>query len=241
MSQEETVLIPALRTVGNIVTGNDAQTDAVILAGGLTHLGVLLRYHRANIVKEAAWAISNIMAGNTDQIQSVISAGLLPPLIEVLQFVSMFVYMCKNQQSIFVLRRFISNFYKEFYRYIHLFQGDFKARKEVAWAVTNLTTGGTIQHLTKLLEAGALSPFCNLLEAKDSNIILVVLDGLTNILYAAKKIGQVERGCIMIEEAGGLDKIEALQQHENEQVYQKSMAILDGYFSQKVCTFVLYL
>lgn len=87
-SQEETILIPALRTVGNIVTGNDAQTDAVILAGGLTHLGALLRYHRANIVKETAWAISNIMAGNTNQIQSAISAGLLPPLIEILQFVS---------------------------------------------------------------------------------------------------------------------------------------------------------
>lgn len=91
-SQEGTILTPALRTVGNIVTGDDAQTDAIIIAGGLSHLGVLLRYHRANIVKEAAWAISNIMAGNTDQIQSVINAGLLPPLIEVLQIVSIFVH-----------------------------------------------------------------------------------------------------------------------------------------------------
>lgn len=91
-SQEGTILTPALRTVGNIVTGDDAQTDAIIIAGGLSHLGVLLRYHRANIVKEAAWAISNIMAGNTDQIQRVINAGLLPPLIEVLQIVSIFLH-----------------------------------------------------------------------------------------------------------------------------------------------------
>lgn len=87
-SEHGTILTPALRTVGNIVTGDDAQTDAVILAGGLVHLGALLRFHRANIVKEAAWTISNIMAGNTNQIQSAISAGLLPPLIEVLRFVS---------------------------------------------------------------------------------------------------------------------------------------------------------
>lgn len=97
-SQEGTILTPALRTVGNIVTGDDTQTDAVILAGGLTHLGALLRYHRANIVKEAAWATSNIMAGNTDQIQSAINAGLLPPLIEVLQFVSLFMHTHKNQR-----------------------------------------------------------------------------------------------------------------------------------------------
>lgn len=101
-----------------------------------------------------------------------------------------------------------------------------------------MTTGGTIQHLTELVGAGVLPPFCNLLEAKDWDVIIVVLDGLTNILHAAEKIGQVERVAIMIEQAGGLDKIETLQHHPNEQVYQKSMAILDAYFSQKVCTFV---
>jgi len=99
-----------------------------------------------------------------------------------------------------------------------------------------LTTEGTIQHLTQLVGAGVLPPFCNLLEAKDWNVIIVVLDGLTNILHAAEKIGQAERLAIMIEEVGGLDKIEALQHHQNEQVYQKSMAIIDTFFSQRVCT-----
>lgn len=89
-SKEGTVLTPALRAVGNIVTGDDLQTDAVISAGGLPHLGALLRHHRVNIVKEAAWAISNITAGNMDQIQHVINADLVPPLINVLQFVSLF-------------------------------------------------------------------------------------------------------------------------------------------------------
>lgn len=87
-STEVTVLIPALRAVGNIATGNDMQTDAIISAGGLPQFGLLLQHHRINIVKEAAWTISNITAGNMDQIQHVINAGLLPPLIHVLQSVS---------------------------------------------------------------------------------------------------------------------------------------------------------
>lgn len=95
-SSEGTILTPALRTVGNIVTGDDLQTDSVISAGGLPHLGALLRHHRANIVKEAAWAISNIAAGNARQIQCVINANLLPALIEVLHFVSVLCIYAKK-------------------------------------------------------------------------------------------------------------------------------------------------
>lgn len=90
-SQEGTVLTPALRTVGNIVTGDDAQTDSIILAGGLTYLCNLLSHPRKNIVKEAAWAISNITAGNAEQIQHVINAGILPSLVQILQSVSVHV------------------------------------------------------------------------------------------------------------------------------------------------------
>lgn len=87
-SAEVSVLTPALRAVGNIVTGNDIQTDAIIAAGGLQHLAALLQHKKVNIMKEAAWTISNITAGNVDQIQHVINAGLLPPLLQVLKAVS---------------------------------------------------------------------------------------------------------------------------------------------------------
>lgn len=82
------VLTPVLRTIGNIVTGNDFQTDCVINAGGLPNLRNLLSADKDNIVKEAAWSISNITAGNKEQIQAVIDAEILPPLINVLQNVT---------------------------------------------------------------------------------------------------------------------------------------------------------
>ena len=67
-----------------------------------------------------------------------------------------------------------------------------------------------------LCSSGVLKPFCDLLEVNDERTLCVVMDGLVNLLAAAASQGEVERICEMIEEVGGLDKIEDLQQHENE-------------------------
>lgn len=60
---------PALRATGNIVTGDDTQTQQVIDNGALSLLKALFDHTKAQIVKEAAWAVSNIAAGNANQIQ----------------------------------------------------------------------------------------------------------------------------------------------------------------------------
>ena len=42
-----------------------------------------------------------------------------------------------------------------------LVKGDFKAQKEAAWAVTNLTSGGTVQQIVHLCGEVTLDIFCN--------------------------------------------------------------------------------
>lgn len=85
MHKSNNVKTPALRTVGNIVTGDDLQTQVVLHCGVLQQILHLLSNAKRNIRKEACWTISNITAGNAVQVQEVIQANLIPPLIALLR------------------------------------------------------------------------------------------------------------------------------------------------------------
>eukprot|EP01104_Vermistella_antarctica_P017551 TRINITY_DN6235_c0_g1_i1.p1 TRINITY_DN6235_c0_g1~~TRINITY_DN6235_c0_g1_i1.p1 ORF type:complete len:554 (+),score=122.75 TRINITY_DN6235_c0_g1_i1:57-1664(+) len=88
LCSESAVVTPALRTVGNIVTGDDMQTQKIINVSALPALLSLLSNGKVGIVKEACWTISNITAGNQDQIQTVLDANIIPPLIQLLTIAS---------------------------------------------------------------------------------------------------------------------------------------------------------
>jgi len=71
--------------VGNIVTGDDQQTQEILKCNTLPSLLKLLSHAKKAIRKETCWTISNITAGNSSQIQEIISAGLFPHVINQLQ------------------------------------------------------------------------------------------------------------------------------------------------------------
>ncbi|KAL6564141.1 hypothetical protein OROMI_015591 [Orobanche minor] len=195
------VLIPALRTVGNIATGDDVQTQAIIDYRSLPCLfNLLTQNYKKSIKKEACWTISNITAGNRDQIQAVIEAGIISPLVLLLQ------------------------------------NAEFEIKKEAAWVISNATSGGTNDQIRFLVHEGCIKPLCDLLICPDPRIVTVCLEGLQNIL----KVGEAEKNqgntgdvnvfAQMIDDAEGLEKIENLQNHDNNEIYEKAVKILETYW-----------
>lgn len=79
------VVTAALRAVGNIVTGDDIQTQVVINCDALPCIYRLLFSPSETIKKEACWTISNIAAGNRLQIQAIINANIFPILVKIMR------------------------------------------------------------------------------------------------------------------------------------------------------------
>lgn len=114
----------------------------------------------------------------------------------------------------------------------NLSKADFQTQKEAAWAVSNLTIGGSRDQVAALIREGVIPPFCELLSCKDSQVIQVVLDGMNNMLKMAGD--QADQLAHMIEECKGLDKIELLQNHDNIEIYKLAYDIIDQYFTGEV-------
>jgi len=200
---KSTVQVPSLRTIGNIVTGDDRQTQAMLRHNPLPALLGMLSCQKKTLRKETCWTISNITAGTAEQIQQVIDANLVFPLVNILK------------------------------------EDSFDVQKEAAWAISNIASGGTNEHLRFIVSQGAISALCLILKCNEAKLILVILDALRNILKVGEKDandankGGENQFAMMIEEHEGLDTLEELQRHENEEVYEKSVKILQDFFESE--------
>ena len=73
------VQTPALRTLGDIVSGNDMQTQ-IVVDHAIPQLWKILNSPSISLRKETCWVLSNIAAGNIFQIQTLIEQNIFEPL-----------------------------------------------------------------------------------------------------------------------------------------------------------------
>ncbi|KAL8130935.1 hypothetical protein AgCh_007022 [Apium graveolens] len=194
------VLILALTAVGHIASGDDMQKQVVIQHQALVRLLNLLIYVDKIVKIVACGTITNIMIGNNAQIQAVIEAGIIAPLFQLLG------------------------------------NAEFEIKKEAARAISNATCRGTREQIKFLVRQGCIKPLCDILNCSDSRNIMVALKGLNNIL----KVGEAEKNsghtgdvnvyAQLIDEAEGLEKIKNLRSHDENEIYEWAVKLLETYW-----------
>ncbi|KAH7432282.1 hypothetical protein KP509_07G016500 [Ceratopteris richardii] len=206
-SESLSLLTPVLRSVGNLVAGDNSNTDALLdaakdLPGGL--FGCLVRClgseHRT-LQKEAAWTVSNIVAGSLQHKQLVFGSRVVPTLLHLLA------------------------------------TSTFDVRKEAAFALGNLSVMPAgesqlpqpiMEHLSMLVERGCLPGFINLVKSPDLEASRLGLQFLELVLRGLPN-GQ---GSKLVEKEEGLAALEVLEYHDNDDLRSMANELIDKYYGE---------
>lgn len=220
----------------------DASVQMVIEAGATQRLVELLSHQSTAVVTPALRALGSLVTGDDLQTQVVLNCGVLPVLGPLMASAKRSI----TKEACWMLSNITAGNTEQIQAVCDAglipplidcmgMADDFKVLKEAAWAVSNLTSGGTAEQIGYVVELGAIAALCNALglarDKGDPKVIQVALEGLDNILKSRPANGGQNAYTDLVEECGGLNSIEMLQEHEHEEIYQQAHALIEAYFS----------
>jgi HEAT repeat protein len=240
-SSDVEVLTDACWALSYLSDGPNERITAVIQSNVCARLVELLSHTSPLVQTPALRVVGNVVTGDDSQTQVILQSQALPALLKLLSHAKKAIRKetCWAISNITAgnrdqIQEVINN--GLFPPVIHLLQtAEFDIKKEAAWALSNATSGGSPQQIEYLVQCNCIKPMLDLLNVSDTKIIGVALEAMENLLKHGKA-RQSEQGlsenpfCQLIEQADGLQKIEALQEDPNEEVYQKAVQILEHYF-----------
>jgi len=232
------VVSDACWALSYVTDGPNDKIQAVLDQGVVPKMVNILGRDDSALLPPCLRTLGNIVTGTDHQTQSVIDSGGLTKLEPLLKHSRVNIqkeaaWMASNiaagtQYQIQGLLNL--NLVSALLQILK--KSEFKAQKEAAWAITNIVTGGSLDQVAAVANQGALEALCGVLNCRDTQIQLVLLDGINKILTAGVKIGQLNEACLQIENCGGLERIERLQGSPNEEVYRAALEIIESFWNE---------
>ncbi|KFD47840.1 hypothetical protein M513_11254 [Trichuris suis] len=229
------VLVDTVWALSYLTDGGNDQIQMVIDTGVVPNLVALLNHSELKLQAAALRAVGNVVTGTDEQTQLVLDCGALTHMPSLLNHPKDKI----NKEAVWFLSNITAGNREQVQAVINaelipmiiqlMMKGDFATQKEAAWAISNVTISGQREEVAYMVRQNVIPAMCNMLSVRDVQVLHVILDGLNNILKMAED--EADTVAQMIEDCGGLDKIELLQAHDNETLYKLAYEILDKYFN----------
>jgi nucleoside 2-deoxyribosyltransferase len=122
---------------------------------------------------------------------------------------------------------------------------EFDVKKEAAWVVANILHGFASEasatnasRASTLVQLGVITGMVKMLEVNDAAMQKLMLEAVGTLLEAGEMVAKQKPGTdnpflVPFDEADGVDKLEALQSHHNEEIYEKAVALLEKHFGEE--------
>lgn len=233
---DQQTIVDACWALSYLSDGNNERIQQCVEFQVVPQLVQMISSGQTQAVVPALRTLGNIVSGEDHQTQVVVDCNALPVVVPLLS------HGKKNirKEACWMLSNIAAGSKPQVHALattpslltqvlIQMSSGiEWDVRKEAAWVISNVATGGSKANVLKLIEFNAIEPLCDLLDVAEVRILLVAMEALESIL---KHGDAAKMDCsALIDEAEGVDKLELLQEHENEDVYQRAVKILETYF-----------
>jgi importin subunit alpha-1 len=235
-NQDDEVLADACWALSYLSDGDETQIQAVIDAGVVPAVVRLLGSPATLVVTPALRTMGNIVSGSEVQTQVAIDAGVLAALVPLISAESRTI----RKEACWAVSNIGAGSAAQIDALVAtpgmlpavLAQASAAAnmlvRKEAAWVIANVCSSGSAGNVVALGAAGSLRVLSELLDVNDTRMLINTLEALATTLAAAPD----RSFAAAFDETGGVEKLENLQHHENEQVYKHSNKIIIDFFQE---------
>ncbi|GAU12522.1 hypothetical protein TSUD_182360 [Trifolium subterraneum] len=192
------------------------------------------------VMTDACWALSYLSDGTNDKIQAVIEAGVCGRLVELLRTIG-------SRMALVFPTRYTMSSRLSYVRIpdlavieadliaamINLYRNaESDIKIEIAWALSNVASNATDEQIKNMVNLDYIKPLCDFLVCPNPRTVTVCLKGLENILKVAeaeKSSGNTRYANLyvqMIDDVGGLEKMENLKSHDDTKISEKAVKII---------------